>query len=111
MMVKSRRAGRVVAPSFSTSASKLPRTPTSRSVVVRLNFVAVGLQQNVRKNGQRGAGADDVLDLLQTLEEFFFRDAKFHEGGNESLRCKAFDFIRQPQSRSAGSALQRAVDE
>ena len=34
-MLKRRRAGSVVAPFFSTSASKLPRTPTSRSVVVR----------------------------------------------------------------------------
>jgi nudix-type nucleoside diphosphatase (YffH/AdpP family) len=40
-----------------------------------------GLQQNVGKNWQRGPGADDVLNLLQTFEKLLFRYAKFHEGG------------------------------
>ena len=44
------------------------------------DFVAVGLQQNVGKNRQGRARADDVLDLLQTFEQLFFGDAKFHEG-------------------------------
>jgi hypothetical protein len=38
------------------------------------------------------------LDLLQTFKQLFFCDIEFHDG-KERLRCKAFDFIRQPQSR------------
>ena len=49
----------------------------------QVDFVAVGLQQDVRKNRQRRARADDVLNLLQTFEQFFFRDAKFHEAETE----------------------------
>ena len=71
------------------------------------NFTPVGLQEDVGKNRQRGARADDVLNLLQTFEKLFFRNAKFHEGGWGSLRCKAFDFIRQPQSRSAFNVAAR----
>ena len=61
-----------------------------------MDFVAFGLQQNVGKNRQRRARADHVLDLLQTFEQFFFRDAKFHGRQGARLRCKASDFIRQP---------------
>ena len=43
------------------------------------NLVAVRLQQNVGKNRQRRARADDVLNLLQTFEKLFFGDAKFHD--------------------------------
>jgi hypothetical protein len=35
--------------------------------------------------------------LLQTFEQFFFRNAKFHDE-QKRLRCSASDFIRQPQS-------------
>jgi hypothetical protein len=35
------------------------------------------------------------LDLLQAFKQFFFRDIEFHDG-KERLRCKAFDFVRQP---------------
>jgi hypothetical protein len=95
---------------FPLPLSKLPRTPTSRSVVVR----RISFPLLCRRTLDRSAawcGADDVLNLLQTFEQLLFRDAEFHEDGNESLRCKAFDFIRQPQSRRRRSALQRAVDE
>src|SRR5919197_945808 len=44
----------------------------------KMNFVAVRLQKNIGKNGKSGAGANDVLDLLQAFEQFFFRDTKFH---------------------------------
>ena len=60
-----------------------------------MNFVAVRLQQNVGKNRKSRARADYVLDLLQAFEQLFFRDTEFHDG-KERLRCKAFDFIRQP---------------
>ena len=46
------------------------------------NFAAVRLQENVGKNRQRRARADDVLNLLQTFEQLFFRDAEFHEERN-----------------------------
>ena len=46
----------------------------------QMDFVAFGLQQDVGKNRQRRARADDVLHLLQTFEQLFFRDAKFHDG-------------------------------
>jgi len=36
---------------------------------------------------------------LQTFEQFFFRDAEFHDG-EQRLRCKASDFIRQPETLS-----------
>lgn len=45
-----------------------------------VDFVAFGLQENVRKNRQRRARADHVLNLLQTFEQFFFRGAEFHDG-------------------------------
>src|SRR5436189_2114527 len=60
-----------------------------------MDFPAVRLKQNIRKDGKSGACADHVLDLLQAFEQFFFRDAKFHYDG---LRCKALGFVRQPQS-------------
>src|ERR1700730_3048166 len=60
-----------------------------------MNFVLVSLQKHVRQNWQGGASADDVLDLLQTFEQLFFRGAKFHDGKSR-LRCKACHFIRQP---------------
>ena len=44
------------------------------------NLAAVRLQEDVRKNRQRRACADHVLDGLQTFEELLFADAKFHEG-------------------------------
>jgi hypothetical protein len=47
-----------------------------------MNFVLIGLQQNVGKNRKGRARTDHVLDLLQTFEQFFFRDAEFH-GGRE----------------------------
>ena len=50
-MLKSRRAGSVVAPSFSTSASKLPRTPTSRSVVVRCTSPSVACSKTLERIG------------------------------------------------------------
>jgi hypothetical protein len=59
-----------------------------------MNFVTVRLQKNIGKDRKSSAGADDVLDLLQTFEQFFFRYTKFHYDG---LRCKALGFIRQPQ--------------
>ncbi len=43
-----------------------------------MDFVAFRLQKHVRQNRQRGAGADDVLHLLQSFEQFLFRDAEFH---------------------------------
>src|SRR6266487_761019 len=60
-----------------------------------MNFVAVCLQQNIGKDWKSRAGADYVLDLLQALKQLFFRDIEFHDG-KERLRCKAFNFVRQP---------------
>jgi hypothetical protein len=59
-----------------------------------MDLILVGLQQNVGKNWKRSAGADYILDLLQAFEQFFFRNAKFHDE-QKRLRCKAFDFVRQ----------------
>ena len=52
----------------------------------QVNFIAIRLQQDIGKNRQRRARADDVLNLLQTFEEFFFRDAKFHESGERTAK-------------------------
>ena len=81
MMVKRRRAGRVVAPSFSTCRFEAAAHADVEVGRRQANFTAVGLQKDVGKNRQRGARADDVLNLLQTFEKLFFRNAKFHEGG------------------------------
>jgi hypothetical protein len=62
-----------------------------------MDFILGGLQQNVGKNWKCRASADDVLDLLETFEQFFFRNAKFHDE-QKRLRCSASDFVRQPQS-------------
>jgi len=48
----------------------------------KMDFILVRLQQNVGKNRKRGASADYVLDLLQTFEQFFFCNAKFHDNGS-----------------------------
>src|SRR5437764_15143791 len=48
----------------------------------KMDFVFIGLQQDVGKNWKRCAGADDVLDLLQTFEQFVFGDVKFHDNGS-----------------------------
>jgi hypothetical protein len=45
-----------------------------------MHFAVGGLEQDVGKNRQRRARADDILDLLQTFEQLFFGDAKLHEG-------------------------------
>ena len=60
-----------------------------------MNFVAVCLQQNIGKDWKSRARAYYVLDLLQALKQLFFRDIEFHDG-KERLRCKAFNFVRQP---------------
>jgi hypothetical protein len=60
-----------------------------------MNFVAVCLQQNIGKDGESRARADHVLNLLQALKQLFFRDIEFHDA-KERLRCKAFNFVRQP---------------
>jgi hypothetical protein len=44
-----------------------------------MNFILVRLQQNVGKDRKSGASADYVLNLLQTFEQFFFCNAKFHD--------------------------------
>jgi len=44
----------------------------------QMDFAAIGLQKHVRQNRERGSGANDILDLLQTFEQFFFRYAEFH---------------------------------
>ena len=75
-----------------------------------MHFVAARLQKDVGENRECRAGTDDVLDLLQSFEEFFFGDAEFHEADGR-LRCKAFDFVRQPQSRANLQRFKRAVDE
>ena len=46
----------------------------------KMNFLLVSLQENVGKNRKGRARADHVLDLLQAFEQFFFRDAEFHDG-------------------------------
>src|SRR5207253_9845922 len=46
----------------------------------KMHFAVGGLEQDVGKNRQRRARADDILDLLQTFEQLFFGDAKLHEG-------------------------------
>src|ERR1041385_630839 len=90
-----------------------------------MNFILVGMQQNVGKNRQSRAGTDYVLDLLQTFEQFFFGNTKFHDE-QKRLRCSASDFIRQAAishrdigilpmrmrwKRILSSPLKRAVDE
>src|SRR6266567_2162665 len=60
-----------------------------------MNFVAVCLQQNIGKDWKSRPRAYYVLNLLQTLKQLFFRDIEFHDG-RERLRCKAFNFVRQP---------------
>jgi len=52
MMLKTRRAGSVVAPGWSTCASQLPRTPTSRSVVVRCNSVSSACSKTLERMGR-----------------------------------------------------------
>jgi hypothetical protein len=79
MIVNKRRAGSVVAPSRSTFASKLPAHADVEVGRRQVHFVAARLQQHIRENRQRRAGADHVLHLLQSLEQFLFRDAEFHE--------------------------------
>jgi hypothetical protein len=69
-----------------------------------MDFVLAGLQQNVGKDRKSGAGADYILDLLQAFEQFFFRNAKFHDE-QKRLRCNALVFIRQPQSLTAAWSL------
>ena len=81
MMVKRRRAGRVVAPSFSTLRFETAAHADVEIGRGQVHLIAVGLQQDVGKNRQRRARADDVLNLLQTFEKLFFRNAKFHENG------------------------------
>ena len=76
-----------------------------------MEFFRVSLQQNVGKNRQSGAGADYVLDLLQTFEQFFFRNTKFHYNRQAVLRCKAFDFIRQPQSLQCRGGVDGQSDD
>src|SRR5438105_7971736 len=71
-----------------------------------MDFVALRLQKDVGKNGKSRAGADDVLDLLQTIEQLFLRYAKFHYDG---LRCKASGFIRQPQSLQCRTSPSRRI--
>src|SRR5207244_3997999 len=44
-----------------------------------MDFILASLKQNVGKNRKSGTSADHVLDLLQTFEQFFFRNAKFHD--------------------------------
>jgi len=37
-----------------------------------------GAEEHIGEDGQGGAGADDILDRLETGEEFLFADAEFH---------------------------------
>ncbi len=60
MMVKSRRAGRVVAPASVISASTLQRTPTSRSVVVMLMPLPLVWSRTLERMGS-------VVRVLTTL--------------------------------------------
>jgi hypothetical protein len=60
-----------------------------------MDFIAMRLQKNIGKDRKSSAGANDILDLLQTFKQFLFRDTKFHYDG---LRCIALGFIRQQQS-------------
>jgi hypothetical protein len=59
-------------------ASTEARMPVSRSVVEMIELAINGLHQGIAKDGKRGAGADDVLDNLETGEERFPRDDAFH---------------------------------
>ena len=59
------------------------KTSANADIEIRgreMHFAVGGLEQDVGKNRQRRARADDILDLLQTFEQLFFRDAKLHEG-------------------------------
>ena len=58
------------------------KTSTNANVQVcrrQLNFAIACLQQDVGKNRQRGARANDILDLLQTFEELFFCSTELHD--------------------------------
>jgi hypothetical protein len=80
-----------------------------------MHFALVGLQQNVGKNRQRGAGADDVLHLLQGFEQFSLVTLNFMV--TESLRCKASilfgnrNLSSLPLAGNQALPLERAVDE
>ncbi len=78
IMLKSRRAGSVVAPPLMTSASTEARIPVSRSVVGNDELAVNGLDEGVTKYGKRGTSADHVLNDLETGEERFPRDDTFH---------------------------------
>jgi hypothetical protein len=43
-----------------------------------VDFLLVSLQQHIGQNWERGPGANDILDLLQTFEQLFFGGAEFH---------------------------------
>ena len=77
-MVASRRAGSVVAPSLLDL--RLDRARDAYIEIGRREAepAVTCLKKDVRKDRQRRACADDVLDSLQTCEELLFADAKFH---------------------------------
>ena len=57
------------------------KTPAHSDIQVgrgQVDLVPVGLQKHVGKDRKRRPRANDVLDLLQSFEQFFFGNAKFH---------------------------------
>ena len=81
----------------------IPRTgnaPADHDIQIRgseAKLLAVGFNQHVGKDRQRGAAADHVLDLLQTFQKLFFADAELHRG---KLKIKALSKGRGSQSAS-----------
>src|SRR3954468_6096330 len=114
MMVNSRRAGSVVAPSFSTLASNAPRTPTSRSVVVRWTSPPLAWSKTLERIGRVVRVLTTFWTCCKPSSSFSFVALNFMS--ERKLSCKAYGFIRQPQAPSASacpreSTLQSAVDE
>src|SRR5438552_10517315 len=98
IIVKSRRAGSVVAPSFSTFASKAPRTPTSRSVVVRRTSVPFAWSRTLERIGSVVRVLTTFCTCCKPSSSFSLLTLNFIT--KPRLRFKAVDFVRQLESRS-----------
>ena len=78
MMLNNRRAGRVVAPASSISASMLQRTPTSRSVVVMLMPLPLVCRSTLERIGSVVRVLTTLWTCCKAFEELFFAEMEFH---------------------------------
>src|SRR5881296_937871 len=97
-MLKRRRAGRVVAPVLSTCASQLPRTPTSRSVVVRWISSSPACNKTLERIGSVVRVLTTFCTCCKPSSSFSLLTLNFIT--KPRLRFKAVDFVRQLESRS-----------